>query len=237
VPEDPGITPLKIMVGVSHDGGRTFADHVVEPNVHRVASPDEAEPGFTEEIAAIAADPRHAGWLAIAWPDDRSGAARILLRYSRDRGRSWSGPVDAADDPVGDGNQHDHVALTYLPGGRLIVVWRDRRYSGGSFSDPFDVFSRVLTFTRTGHLRKGPTVRVTTTSQPPTTNHRGEMPSEYLGAAASRAGLSVSWDEMQGTFPDNMYRLIPTAAFATSARAHLRRRRHSSRTRHPRFTG
>jgi hypothetical protein len=222
-PQDPGLTPLKIMVGSSRDGGRTFTDRIVEPNVHRISSPDEAEPDFTEEIAAIAADPRRAGWLVVAWPDNRSGAARILLRYSRNGGRSWSAIVDVSDDPVGDGNQHDHVALTYLPDGRLVVVWRGRRYTGGSFGDRFDVFARVVSFDRRGQLHKGSTVRVTASSQSPTTSSRGEMPSEYLGAVGSANGLSVSWDQMHGTFPDDVYRLIPTLAFGAPSR--LRRAR------------
>ncbi|MFL5883432.1 MAG: sialidase family protein [Thermoleophilaceae bacterium] len=233
-PIDPEATPIEVMVASSTDGGRTFRQSMVEPNVRRIVSPDEAEPFFTETIPAIATDPHHAGRLAVAWPDVREGPARILLRTSSDGGRSWRAPLDVSDDPVRVANQHDHVQLTYLPDGRLVVVWRDRRFTGGSFDAPFDVFARAFDVDSAGRLTPGRTVRVTSASQPPTTSHRGNMPSEYLDAAGSSAGVHVAWDEMAGGLPDNVYRLIPMAAFGPERTApakrpakHHRRKRHS----------
>jgi hypothetical protein len=224
-PIDPQATPLKLIVARSSDGGRTFERSDVEPHVSRIQSPDEAFTYFVETISAIAADASHAGRVAVAWPDKRSGAARILLRYSIDSGRTWSGIVDVADDPPGDGNQHDHVALTYLPDGRLVVVWRDRRNGGGAFGGPLDVFARVLGVSPDGALTPGRTVRLTERPQPDGQNTHGSMPTEYLGATSDASGLSVSWNELRGQYLDDVFRRVPLAVFgapASPARPHAR---------------
>jgi BNR/Asp-box repeat len=207
-PLDPELTPLKLMVARSTDGGRTFKRFVVDPHVSRPESPDEAFTYFTELISAIAADPTHPGRLAVAWPDARSGESRILLRYSTDGGTHWSHPIDAADDPRGKGNQHDHAGLTYLPDGRLVVVWRDRRYGGGAFGAPLDVFARVFHVSADGALTPGKTIRLTDSAQPDGQGTHGSMPTEYLGVAGDRTGLSASWDEMRGSYLDNVYRKV-----------------------------
>jgi hypothetical protein len=212
-PIEAQLTPLKLMIARSRDGGRTFSNATVDPSVDRIQSPDEAFSYFTETISAIATDPAHAGRVAVAWPDKRSGDARILLRYSLDGGAGWSPIVDVPDDPPGDGNQHDHVALAYLPDGRLVAVWRDRRASGGAFGGLLDVFARIFAVTPEGQLLPGRTVRVTSSSQPDGQNTHGNMPTEYLGVAARRTGIYVSWDELRGTYLDNVFRHVPARAF------------------------
>jgi hypothetical protein len=39
------------------------------------------------------------------------------------------------------------------------------------------------------------------------------MPSEYLGLGVSGGGIAVSWDEMSGLYPDNVFRFVPLSAF------------------------
>jgi hypothetical protein len=39
------------------------------------------------------------------------------------------------------------------------------------------------------------------------------MPSEYLGVAVRSDGIGVSWEEMRGLYPDDVYRFIPLGAF------------------------
>ena len=217
-PLEPQYTPISLVVARSADGGRTFQKTIAEPNVRRTQDPDEEEVYFQETISGFAADPLRPGRIAVAWPDTREGPARILLRDSVDGGRTWSGIQDISDDPVGNGNNHDHVALTYLPDGRVMAVWRDRRCCGGSFKDPFgnswELFARAVDIGEDGTITPGATLLVSTAVQPPTTNaHGGFMPSGYVGVTAGREGLSVSWDEMRGTWPDNVYRRIPLDAF------------------------
>jgi len=214
-PGDPQITPLGIKVARSSDGARTFQRFVVDTNVRHVASPDEAFVYFTETVTAIAADREHFGRVAVAWPDTgtANGEARVLMRYSLDGAETWSERIDVADDPPGRGNQHDHVALTYLPHGRLLVVWRDRRASGGAWQAPWEVFARVFEVAADGKLIPGKVVKVTTCPQPPTTDHHGTMPTEYLGVTAGPEGVSFAWDEMRGNFPDNVYRRLPLSVW------------------------
>lgn len=215
-PVDPSLTPLKLLVARSTDGGRTFNPSVVEPAVDRIQSPDEAFSYFTETISAIATDAARPGRVAVAWPDKRSGDARILLHYSLDGARTWSPVIDVPDDPSHQGNQHDHVALTYLPDGRLVVVWRDRRYGGGAFGGPLDVFARVFNPQADGNLLPGATVRVTESPQSDGQNTHGNMPTEYLGVTSSSAGLDVSWNELRGALLDDVFRRIPLTAFGTA---------------------
>jgi hypothetical protein len=225
----PQVQSPSIVLATSTDGGRTFSYHWVARNIPAPTAPDEAEIEVTEFISSMATDPRRAGHVAVAWPQMVDGASRILLRSSIDGGLRWSSPLDAADDPAGKyyppeqtagvvfppgvGNEHDHVLIRYLPDGRLVVSWRDRRYGGGAWNDPWDVFARVIRIGAYGSLHPGPTVRVTLHSEEPTTTHRGHMPSEYLGLATTPKGLGVSWDEMRGRYPDNVYRFIPMSAF------------------------
>jgi hypothetical protein len=231
---DPQLTPLRLMVAGSSDGGETFRHGVVEPEVTRIASPDEAFSYFTETISAIATDPGHAGRVAVAWPDKRSGEARILLRYSTDGAQTWSSPIDAADDPPGKGNQHDHVALTYLPDGRLVVMWRDRRNGGGSFGGPLDVFTRVFDASPTGELTPGDTVRWTDEPQADGQDTHGSMPTEYLGLTSDRSGVAASWNQMHGSYLDNVFRRMPLSKLASSRNGCTPRRKRRFRIHQPR---
>lgn len=216
-PNDQGSKDITLMVARSTDGGRTFRRLVVRPHVVRNDDPDEAEPGFSELISAVAADPRRPGRVAVAWPDAAGGVSRVWLSTSADGGRSWGAPVEVSGLPAASPVQEDHVALAYLPGGDLAVVWRDRRNSAGGFADPWDVYARV--FTATGPPRPlGAPLRVTARSQPVTTHARGDMPSEYLGVTvAPDGGLVVSWDQLAGVLPDDVMRRVPPGSLAAPA--------------------
>jgi hypothetical protein len=210
---DPNGDHIAVMVARSTDGGKKFRRSVVEPDAHRIASSDEAFDYFTELISAIAADPVHTGRVVVVWPDDRSGEARILLRYTRNGGKTWTKAIDATDDRPGRGNQHDHVALTYLPDGRPVLVWRDRRASGGAFAGRFQAFARVFNVSSSGVLTPGKTIELTNGPQQPTTGTHGSMPTEYLSVTATAAGLAAAWDQMHGALPDNMFRRVPLSVF------------------------
>jgi len=209
-----------IAMASSADGGKTFTHSIVDPAAHRILSQDEAYSFFQELVAATAASPADPKRVAVAWPDARSGEDRVLLRHSRDGGATWSAPIDVADDPAGKGNQHDHAALAYLPDGRLAVAWRDRRYSDGQLTSPFDVFARFGTPTATGYSWS-PSVRLTTASQPETTGHRGNMPSEYMSIAGDVSGLQASWDQLDAAqfLPEDVYRHVDAAAIPAPATA------------------
>jgi len=198
----PQQVPIAIHLARSVDGGRTFTRTVVDADVHRVTDPDEALPVYVETITSIAADPRRPGHLAVAWPEADAGGSHIVLRTSTDGGRQW-GPRQRVGGAA-QADQQDHVTLAYTPTGELVVVWRDRAASGGTWQSPFQVWARLL-----GHRP----VQVTTGPQQPTTLNRGgpTMPSEFLGVAATSTHVLVSWDQMVGGLPDNMFRAIPLA--------------------------
>jgi hypothetical protein len=202
-----------IVLAASRNGGRSFSFHWVQRHIDRPAPPDEAEPELTEFIASMATDPVRAGHVAVAWPAMVHGESRIFLRSSLDGGKTWTPPLDVAGDPPNRGNQHDHVMIRYLTDGRIVVVWRDRRFHGGRWSARWDIFARAVRIGRDGSLHPGGTVRITPHSERPSTTHRGHMPSEYLGLAVLPQGIGVSWEEMRGPYPDDVYRFVPVGRF------------------------
>lgn len=209
----PQVDHPSLVLASSTDGGLTFSYHWVKRDIARPAPPDEDEPELNEFISSMATDTRRAGRVAVAWPELVHGESRIMLRSSRDGGQTWSPQIDVADDPPQTGNEHDHVEVRYLPDGRMVVVWRDRRYTGGAWSAPYDIFARVVSIGDDGSLHPGTTIRVTPDSQLPSTGHRGHMPSEYLGLDVRQGEFAVSWEQMQGRYPDNVIRFIPISEF------------------------
>jgi hypothetical protein len=222
-PFTPQTAPIQLVVARSVDGGQTFKRAEADPDVHRIQSPDEATDVYTEVIPAIAADPVHRNRVAIAWPEAEGGSSsRIMLRYSRDGGRSWIRRIDVADDPATTPNQHDHVTLSWYRDGRLFVGWRDRRCCGGSFADPYEQFVRVLNPPRRRHVRRpaafrlvpGTTVRFTTEPEPPNASGRGALaPDEFQGLVATPLGVALTWSRLTGSLDDLMFRRIPLRAF------------------------
>jgi len=199
----PQVRPISIHVASSSDGGRSFRRTVVDDDVHRVTSPDEALPVYTETITSIAASPVRRGEVAIAWPEATSPtSSHIVLRLSKDGGRTW-GPRQRVGGPV-EQDQQDHVALSYTPQGELIAVWRDRGASGGRWDSRFQVWARIV-----GKHR----VELTQGTEPPTTMRRAgpTMPSEFLGVATTRTHLLASWDQLVGALADNVFRAVPLA--------------------------
>jgi hypothetical protein len=209
--------PITLVLARSRDGGETFERVTVDPEVHRVASPDEATPQYTEMIPAIATDPARAGRIAVAWPEaEGAGSSRILLRYSTDGGAHWSPRIDVADDPAAQADQHDHVTLTWLRGGRLFVGWRDRRCCGGAFSNDYQQWVRVF-FPSRGALVPGRTLEFTEGPQAPTTGDRGALePDEFQGLAATNLGVYLTWSQVTGSVDHLMFRRVPLAAFGTA---------------------
>ncbi|MEA2684364.1 MAG: hypothetical protein QOK05_2692 [Chloroflexota bacterium] len=201
-----------ILLASSTDGGVTFTHSVVDPQVKRISSQDEAFNFFQEFIAAFAVDPSDPSRMAVAWPDGATGEDRVLLRVSADGGKTWGSRMELADDPPGRGNQHDHPALAYAADGTLLAVWRDRRYSDGTLTSPFDVFLRTGRTGASG-FTLGPSLRLTPGSQQPTTGHHGQMPSEYIAVSADAAGAGISWDQLDpaNVLTDNYYTHVASA--------------------------
>jgi hypothetical protein len=139
---------FRLLLAASHDGGQTFAQHVVEPSV----VPTNPFLVYLPPLPALAVD-RESGAIFAAWEDGRSGSSDVLMRASHDGGVTWT-PAHillggAADErmpalAVADGRL---VAVAYRisAGRRGEVAVRASSDMGRTFSapaaltpDPFD---------------------------------------------------------------------------------------------------
>jgi hypothetical protein len=208
---------ISLRVARSTTGGASFDRMVVDPDIHRIGSPDEGFPFFTETIPALAADPRRPGHLAVAWAERINAFnSRIFLRVSAHGGATWTKRIDVADDPASVPDQHDHATLAYSPGGRLFVAWRDRRCCRGGWSAPFQVWVRGFRASRRdGAMTGGRTVQLTSGPQVPATGRRGSavLPAAIMALVATRRSVLASWDQLGGALSENVFRRVPIAAF------------------------
>lgn len=201
-PFGPQAGPIHVVVARSTDGGQSFERFEADTRVQRVESPDEATPDYTEMIGAIATHPKRPGYVAVAWPEALSPrSSRIMLRFSRDGGRTWGERVDIADDPADRVNQHDHVTLAWHTDGRLFAGWRDRRCCGGhQWDDDYQQFVRALHPADAGSVRLGRTVEFSEGHLQGTTGDgRGILqPDEFQGLVVSRIGVGLTWSQIAG---------------------------------------
>src|SRR4029077_510963 len=180
--------PIQLVLATSADGGQTFTRSVVDDSVTRVQSPDEALPNYSEMIPAIAADPTTPGRLAVAWPQAVDATnSRVVARVTTDGGQHWGPRIDLADDPAIIPDQHDHVSLRWMPDGRLAASWRDRRASGGTWTDAFQEWARLFRPDAASGLRaSGRSVELSQGPQAPEAAFRGPtMPDEFQGLAST----------------------------------------------------
>lgn len=129
-----------VLVGQSHDGGRTWRRSVV-------TSTPEASASMVSASAA-------GGRAALAWLDfEAGGAYRPVLAGSRDGGQSWSAPVAVASlpsigatrpaSPVDRYTIGHYMGVALGPDGIAQVAWPDMRPDGTGTQDP-DVFVRPV---------------------------------------------------------------------------------------------
>jgi len=211
--------PIELVLARSTDGGHTFTRTVIDTDVRRVVSPDEATPQYTEMIGAIASGPSGVAPfppIAVAWPQafgpDNS---RILMRMSFDGGVTWSPRIDIADDAPDAANQHDHVTLAWLDDGRLFVGWRDHRCCGGPFTSQYQQWVRVFTPSAAGAYTPGPTVEFTNGPSASVAEGRGSLqPDEFQGLVATPVGIGLTWSQLGDDGLDHlMFRRRPLRLF------------------------
>ncbi|MGH9265042.1 MAG: exo-alpha-sialidase [Acidimicrobiales bacterium] len=141
--------------GKRFEPGRVVDDEIVPPGRFMAYLP--VRPGF-----AVAAD----GDMVAAWGDRRAGDSDVLLRRSRDDGRTWSEPVRVNRGAPGDGVPQDMPAVDVAPGGRIDVAYYDRAVDPrgpmvdvlvSSSSDGGESFPRTFRLsTQTSNRRIGP---------------------------------------------------------------------------------
>lgn len=142
--------PSELVASRSTDGGRTFDE--------KVTIDDQLLAGrrflaFLPEYPSVAADSD--GALTVVWADARNGDEDVFSSRSRDTGRSWTSPVRVNDNPRHDGTSQYLPAVDVAEGGRIDVVYLDRR------RDPADdTLTHVAVATSTDDGRTFSSVRV-----------------------------------------------------------------------------
>ena len=114
--------PVALVVSVSKDGGRTFSKGV------------EVDSGlvltkrflvFLPEFPSLAAGAD--GSLYVTWADGRNGDLDVFIRRSGDGGATWGAPMRVNTNRVDDGTDQYMPRASVAPGGRVDVLFLDRR--------------------------------------------------------------------------------------------------------------
>lgn len=134
--------PFAHVVTRSTDGGRSFSPGT---ELDDGVVPSRRFLPFLPEFPGVAGRDAH---LYVTWADGRNGDLDVFLRRSSDGGRTWGEPVRVNDNPLGDGTSQYLPQVDVAPGGRVDVVYLDRR------EDPTDVLMQAsLAFSHDGGER------------------------------------------------------------------------------------
>jgi hypothetical protein len=115
----------QLVLARSRDRGATWQESVVE----RALVPSERLIAFIPPFPSLAVD-RASGRLYAAFHDGRLGDADVWLWTLARGARTWSGPTRVNDTARRDGTSQYLPKLATAPGGRLDVMYYDRRGDG-----------------------------------------------------------------------------------------------------------
>lgn len=144
----PWDSPFALVTARSEDGGRTFSPGV---ELESGVVPTRRFVVFLPEFPSLAAGP--GAELYVAWSDGRHGDEDVFVRRSADGGRTWKPPARVNTNRRGDGTSQYLPRVAVAGGGRVDVVFLDRR------GDVLDIateatiassFDRGRTFTNSG---------------------------------------------------------------------------------------
>lgn len=112
----------QLVLARSTDKGATWKESVVDATI----TPIERFIAFTPPSPSIAVD-RDSGRIYAAFHDGRRGDPDVWLWSLARGGGEWAGPVRVNDTPKGDNTAQYLPQLAVAPGGRLDVMYYDRR--------------------------------------------------------------------------------------------------------------
>jgi hypothetical protein len=183
----------RIVIDKSTDGGMTFGPDRAVAGIIPIADPLGGFGwGFrTNSCPSIAVDtsagPRR-GTVYVAWADQRTGDADILIARSTDGGLTWSVPTRINDDPAQNGRHQFFQWLSVDPHGTVHVIWYDNRDGGGALL-------RVFSARSTDGLTFSPNERVSDAPFDPNIQFSGGFIGDYNGLASSRAFVHALWTD------------------------------------------
>ncbi len=122
---------FKLVLARSLDRGASWEESEVEDRL----VPTERFLAFLPPFPSVAVD-RESGRVYAGFHDARHGRSDVFV-WSRAPGAAWEGPTRVNDTPERDGSSQYLPKLAVAPGGRLDVLYYDRR------SDPNDIRNEV----------------------------------------------------------------------------------------------
>ena len=176
-PPYPG--PWSLVMARSSDGGSTWAETVVDGGL----IPIERIIAFLPPAPSLAVD-GSTGRAYVGFHDGRRGSADVWLWVSEDGGTTFASATRVNDTAEDDPSSQYLPKLALAPGGRLDVVYYDRR------ADPGDVMNEVSLQSSSDHGRTfGPRIRLTDS---PFSSRIGFGSERGLPDLGSRLGLISS---------------------------------------------
>ena len=121
-----GSIPTRLLVTISHDGGKSWARPVLIATIHDINGWFPPERYRNLSLPAFACDPR-SGQLYLTWSDKGTRDADILFTTSKDHGLTWSAPIRVNDDVVGDGANQFQPQMAVAPDGVVSISFFDTR--------------------------------------------------------------------------------------------------------------
>ena len=177
---------FELVAATSSDGGATFSETTVDPDV----VPPEPFLVFLPPLPAVAAG--RDGTVHVAWSDRRSGTPGILLSTSDDGGRTWD-PPRRVDDGGGSALRPQ---LGLGPDGRLDVVYAEvEEAEGGPTRIRFTASTDAgRTFGPAAALNE-PFLRAWLPASPRETAGAGPDLGSALGLISLADGAYVAWPD------------------------------------------
>lgn len=133
---------IRLYVVRSLDGGSTFGTPIQAAFISDPGSSlppgDYRTPTIPSSATDVGRGP-YSGTVYAVWQDGSAGNSDIRLVYSRDRGQTWSGPINVNNDETQNDQFFPFVSVAR--NGRVDVVFYDRRNDPGNFL--LDVYAGI----------------------------------------------------------------------------------------------